>query len=261
MKKDEIRRDELRALFDSLKPWGHLMYVQGVPTKTESKWGEPIEYPVMLWDKIKPLLPDLRGKTVLDVGCNDGFFAFECRRLGASRVMGIEGDSLAIKHANLVNGLLGLGDIDFKHMTVYDIDSSLGAFNVTLFLGVLYHLKSPMLVLEKLSSITSETIIVDSAIRNSMVDIENRRMKIKGEPVMEFNEQVYIPHMTDRAMLDDFSYTPVYEGAFNWWLPNTECICALLRSCGFKKAEVMDENILPPQRTEVFGRAIVVAHK
>ncbi|MBW2307957.1 MAG: DUF1698 domain-containing protein [Deltaproteobacteria bacterium] len=262
MNKTRTDRDHLRTLFDDLKPWAHLMYVHGVPTKTESKWGEPVDYPASLWQKIKPLLPDLQGKTVLDVGCNDGFFAFECRRLGASLVVGIEADSLAFKHATLVNDLLGMGDISFKHMTVYDIDRSLGSFDVTLFLGVLYHLKNPVMVLDRLSSITKGRMIIDSAIRNSEIDIKNREAGKKGAPVMEFIEQAYSPHMTDRAMLDEFSYDPVYEGALNWWTPNTECICAMLRSSGFKTAEVVEERIIPPpQPKDAFGRAIVVAYK
>ena len=261
---DQTRTDReyLRTLFDNLKPWAHLIYVHGVPTKMESKWGEPLDYPASLWQKIRPLLPELWEKKVLDVGCNDGFFSFECRRLGASHVVGIEADSLAYKHATLVNDLLGPGGISFKHMTVYDMDSSPGSFHVTLFLGVLYHLKNPMLVMDKLASITTEMMIVDSAIRNSAIDMENRRAGKRGAPVMEFIEQRYSPHMTDRAMLDEFPYEPVYEGALNWWAPNTECICAMLRSCGFKTAEVVEERILqPPQPKDVFGRAIVVAHK
>jgi 2-polyprenyl-3-methyl-5-hydroxy-6-metoxy-1,4-benzoquinol methylase len=65
---------DLRILFDSLKPWHHLIYVDGIPTKTESAWGEPLEHPIPLWNKVKPLLPDLHGKRILDIGCNDGFF-------------------------------------------------------------------------------------------------------------------------------------------------------------------------------------------
>lgn len=254
--------DELRVLFDNLKPWAHNMNVHGVPTKTESKWGEPIDYPADLWAKVKPVLPDLSGKKVLDVGCNDGFFAFEASRLGASRVVGVEADSLAVKHANLVNELLGFGNITFNLMSVYDIDSSLGSFDVTLFLGVLYHLKNPLIALDKLASVTNDTIIVDSAIRNSAEDMENRKKGIQGAPVMEFIEPPYNPRITDRAMLDEFTEEPFYEGALNWWAPNTECICAMLRSCGFKTTKVTQERIvLPPQPKDAFGRAIIVACK
>jgi tRNA (mo5U34)-methyltransferase len=82
--------EELRQLFDSMKPWHHLIDVGGLPTTTESAWGEYLEHPRDLWENVAKLLPDLEGRRVLDVGCNDGYFLFACRRLGAAEVVGIE---------------------------------------------------------------------------------------------------------------------------------------------------------------------------
>ncbi len=97
---------DLRELFDSLKPWHHLIYVNGIPTKTESAWGEPLEHPIPLWKKIKPLLPNLQNKRLLDIGCNDGFFLFETRKLGASQAVGIEAAPRFYNHAKLINEML-----------------------------------------------------------------------------------------------------------------------------------------------------------
>src|SRR6059058_927348 len=105
----QLSSEELRALFDSMKPWHHLIDVHGVPTKTEPAWGDDLDHPRALWEQVSPLLPDLNGKRVLDVGCNDGFFLFACRRLGAQEVVGIEVQQHYYDHAVLVNRLLGLG--------------------------------------------------------------------------------------------------------------------------------------------------------
>ncbi len=129
-------------------------------------------------------------------------------------------------------------------MSAYDIDSSLGTFDITLLLGVFYHLKNPFLLLEKLSEITNEMIIIETAIRNSKEDSENRKLGKMGIPVMEFIEQPYRPK--------------TYEGTWNWWAPNVECVCAMLRTVGFSRVDIIDEYILmPPRQPNAFGRAIV----
>jgi tRNA (mo5U34)-methyltransferase len=242
--------DELRELFDSLKPWLHLIDVHGVPTKTEPAWGEYLEHPRHLWEEVSELLPDLAGKRVLDVGCNDGFFLFACRRLGAEEVVGIETDEHFVNHAALVNRLLDLGGIIVHRMSAYDIGETLGRFDVTLALGLIYHLKSPLFFFERVAPITSSMIVVETAVRNSNEDRANRERGVPGAPAMDFIEN-------PPAQLHP-------EGGPNWWVPNTECVQAMLRACGFSHTTVASEFILTPgpdrEPTE-FGRAIVVGEK
>jgi len=240
---------ELRELFDSTKPWHHLIDVDGVPTKVEPAWGESLDHPRALWEKVAPLLPDLGGKRVLDVGCNDGFFVFECRRRGAKAVVGIEVREHFFDHAVLVNGLLGLDGIDLHLMNAYEVGEALGTFDVTLALGLIYHLKNPFLFLERVASITS-TIIVETAVRNSNEDLRNRQRGRASPPSVEFIQN------------PPSELNP--EGGPNWWMPNTECVCALLRVCGFPHTVVATEHILTPgafRGPTEFGRAIVVGSK
>ena len=249
----EVRRysaGELRELFDSMKPWHHLIDVHGVPTKTEPAWGEYVDHPKLLWQDVKAVLPDLEGKRVLDVGCNDGFFLFACRRLGAEEVVGLEVHPHYFNHAVLVNRLLDLGGIDVRQMNAYDVGEELGQFDVTLALGLIYHLKNPFLFVERVGAITSGTIIVETAIRNSTVDRDNRAGGVAGVPSMDFVEN------------PPEELNP--EGGPNWWVPNTECVSALLRVCGFPHTTVGSETILEPgphRKSNEFGRAIVVGSK
>jgi hypothetical protein len=132
-------------------------------------------------------------------------------------------------------------------MNAYDVGEALGRFDVTLALGLIYHLKNPFLFLERVSAVTTSTIIVETAVRNSNEDLHNRELGIMGAASMEFVENA-------PAELNP-------EGAPNWWMPNAECVCAMLRVCGFPHTVVASEFILTPgkhrQPTE-FGRAIVV---
>ena len=230
-----------------MKPWHHLIDVDGVPTKTEPAWGDDLDHPRALWEQVASLLPDLEGKRVLDVGCNDGYFLFACRRLGASEVVGVEVQKHFYEHAVLVNELLDLGGITIELMSAYDVGDALGQFDVTLALGLIYHLKSPFLFLERVSKLTASTIIVETAVRNSNQDRLNRRLRRRGAPALEFVEN-------PPTQLEP-------EGAPNWWLPNVECVCSMLRTCGFAQTTVAAERILRPSKkrgpTE-FGRAIVV---
>jgi tRNA (mo5U34)-methyltransferase len=249
MASEQYTPEELRRLFDSLKPWLHRIDVHGVPTKIEPAWGEHLEHPRQQWEEVSALLPDLAGKRVLDVGCNDGFFLFACRRRGAEEVVGVETEEHFYNHAVLVNRLLGLGGITVHRMSAYDV-GELGAFDVTLALGLIYHLKSPLLFLERAAPITTATIVVETAVRNSAEDLENRDRGIRGAPAMDFVEN-------PPAHLHP-------EGGPNWWVPNSECVEAMLRSCGFGRTTVASETILEPSPTRgptEFGRAIVVGSK
>ena len=80
----------LRREIDALGTWFHNIDINGTPTKMRSQMGESLAYPASLWKRVEPALPDLRGLTVLDIGCNSGFFSLECKRRGAARVVGID---------------------------------------------------------------------------------------------------------------------------------------------------------------------------
>lgn len=83
-------------------------------TKTESVAGEPADHPRETWDIIKNCLPvDLSGKSVLDVGCNAGFYSVEAERRNAGRVLGVDATRREIMQADLVRRALGL-DIEFR---------------------------------------------------------------------------------------------------------------------------------------------------
>ena len=241
--------EELRRLFDSTKPWHHLIDVDGVPTKVEPAWGEELDHPRTLWEKVAPLLRDTKGKRLLDIGCNDGFCLFESRRLGVEEVVGLEVQEHYYEHAVLVNRLLAPGGVDVRLMSAYDVSEALGTFDVTLALGLIYHLKNPFLFLERIGPLTT-TIIVETAVRNSDEDVRNRANGLASPPSMEFVEN------------PPSELSP--EGAPNWWMPNTEGVCALLRVCGFPHTFVASEQLLTPgtfRGPTEFGRAIVVGTK
>ena len=117
--------EEMRAGVERLAPWFHrIELAPGVYTKDSSIAGEPVDHPMPTWTLVRQALPDdLSGKTVLDIGCNGGFYAVEAKRRGAARVLGVDSQRREVAQARFVRRALDL-DIEFERMSVYDIRPS-----------------------------------------------------------------------------------------------------------------------------------------
>ncbi len=102
----------------------------------------------MKWQRFAHAIPpDLTGKTVLDIGCNGGFYSIEMKRRGAERVLGIDFDDDYLAQARFAAEVTGL-DIEFRKLSVYDVGALGERFDIVLFMGVLYHLRHPLLALD-----------------------------------------------------------------------------------------------------------------
>lgn len=156
-------------------------------------------------------LPDLTGKTVLDVGAFDGYFSFAAERLGAARVLAA--DSFVWRRPGGKDGFelarraLGSSVQDIE-IDVLDISpESVGRFDVVLFLGVLYHMRHPLLALERMADVTDELLVVET-----MVDFTFLR-----SPAAAFYPW---------KMQGDHT---------NWWGPNRAAVLGMLQSAGFER--------------------------
>jgi tRNA (mo5U34)-methyltransferase len=164
-----------------------------------------------------PLPPDLSGKRVLDIGTWDGWFAFEAERRGAE-VVAVDN----IEQENFYYARRELGSrVVYDVAEVYELrERKLAPFDYTFFLGVLYHLRHPLLALEIVCELTTDIAIVDSFI----VD-DDYRGATGASPIpwMEFYETTELSNQVD-----------------NWVGPTLECLLALCRSAGFARAELFN---------------------
>jgi tRNA (mo5U34)-methyltransferase len=175
-------------------------------------------------DKLRALeLPRLDGKTVLDIGAWDGYFSFAAERLGAARVLAT--DSVAWGGApwgsqagfRLARETLG-SDVEDRYIDVMDISpDDPGRFDVVLFLGVLYHLRHPLLALERVAGVTSELLVLETLVDLPFV----RRPAAAFYPADEMNH-------------DDS----------NWWGPNVAAVLAMLQAVGFTDNRVIGRRSL-----------------
>lgn len=160
---------------------------------------------------------DLRGKSVLDIGAWDGFFSFEAERRGASRIVAIDAswrgsDGGPTKLGfNLARRALG-SRVEDMHLSVEDLDPArLGTFDVVLFLGVLYHVRHPLLSLERVRSVTSGLLVLETETDARW----SRRPALAFYPEGELNGD-----------------------PSNWFAPNEPALLGMLRAAGFASATV-----------------------
>jgi 2-polyprenyl-3-methyl-5-hydroxy-6-metoxy-1,4-benzoquinol methylase len=93
-------------------------------------------------------LPEsLEGKSVLDIGCNGGFYSLEMKRRGAARVLGVDYDDVYLNQARFAAEVLG-AEIEFAKLSVYDVATLGERFDLVIFMGVFYHLRHPLLALD-----------------------------------------------------------------------------------------------------------------
>src|SRR5256714_9886681 len=225
-----MTRAEILNGLKLLEPWFHRIDLgDGIFTKTESVMGEPIDHPRETWEVIEQCLPaELTGKSLLDVGCNGGFYCVEAKRRGARRVLGVDGQRQHVRQALFVRKVLGL-DLEFRRFSVYDLDpATVGVFDVTLALGLVYHLKHLVLALERLYDVTRELLIVETAIIPP-----------------EQTPPSFVQSLGEiRQTLHPLFYAENPPGAkeqvYNWFLPSPDALQALLLNTGFAEVSVFD---------------------
>ena len=205
-----------------LAPWFHNLHLPGGRrTAPDHPLGD---FPSYKWREIAPHVPeDLSGARALDIGCNAGFYSFELARRGAD-VLAVDVDDHYLRQAHWAAAELGLEDrIEFRRCGVYEL-ATLGEqpFDVVLFLGVLYHLRHPLLALDVVADLTGELLVVQTlttpgeervpAPADLSID-EREQLTREGWPAMAFIEHALAGDPT------------------NWWAPNAACVEAMLRSC------------------------------
>jgi tRNA (mo5U34)-methyltransferase len=214
---------ELTERIRTLGPWyQNIEVAPGVWTNPEMG-----DYPRSRWRTLEPWVPaDLTGKTVLEVGCNAGFFAIEMKKRGASRVVGIDIMPHVLAQARFTSARLGQ-DIELQQTSVYEL-ASLGAFDIVVCLGVLYHLKHPLYALEQISTACRSTLYFQSVVRGSVDDFEPAADYDVSEREVFTRPEFPKLFFTEQSVNGDSS---------NWWFATHSCLKAMLRVSGFPRIQ------------------------
>lgn len=203
---DQNIRDQLEQYLRMLMPWrkGPLsMFGLDINTEWHSDWK---------WDRVQPHINSLKGKTVLDIGCGNGYYALRSYGQGADLVVGIDPGQKYIMQFYALKKYLGNIPVHLLPLGVEDIPVSLKAFDTVFSMGVLYHRRSPLEHLIELreclkpgGELVLETLVIDGDVNT-----------------------VLLP--TDR-----------YQQMRNvWFLPSCDALVLWLQRCGFKNVRVVD---------------------
>jgi tRNA (mo5U34)-methyltransferase len=240
-------REQIEARVAALGQWFHNMDLDGVETAPDHFLGD---YPRMKWRRFAHAIPrDLSGKSVLDVGCNAGFYSIEMKRRGARRVVGIDSDDAYLAQARFAAEVCGT-DIELHRMSVYDVGKLGERFDVVLFMGVLYHLRHPLLALDVLREhVVGDLLVFQSMQRGSkgVLPLE------KDYPFSE--ESIFLEPGYPQMFFVERSYS---KDPTNWWIPNRACVEAMLRSAGFRIEMHPEEEVYLCRRSE--GAALHDTH-
>ena len=214
---ERMDQEKLRSRIDKIQWFHDFELAPGVMTNGWIPMAERLPY--------FQIPQDLGGKRVLDIGCADGYFTFLAESRGAD-VVAI--DSWPREGFFLAHEVLN-SRAEFCHMSAYDLcPDTFGLFDIVFFFGVYYHLKSPLLALERIASVTREYAIIESEI----VDFQC----VEGDGFSRFYE-----------------FNELNNDSSNWWGPNITCLLQTTRAAGFPRVEFVNgcDNT----------RAIVRAHK
>lgn len=216
MKLATREQDDLRAEIGSL-PWFH-----------QIDFGGGVISPGITSIQVLSAQADIyfrdgiAGKSMLDIGCWDGFNSIEASRRGAARVLATDQFAWSDKcwgsrrSFELARQHLA-PNIDTHVADVFELTpETVGVFDVVLFAGVFYHLRHPFLALERVSKLAKEMMIVETHV--DALD--------EPRPAMIF-------YPGSECANDDT----------NWWGPNRACVEAMLRDVGFPNVNYTEHPI------------------
>ncbi len=217
-----LSQGEIRERVDALGPWFHNLDLNGVRTAPTHYLGD---YPNVKWRHFSDVIPEnLEGKSVLDIGCNAGFYAMEMKRRGAERVLGLDTKDEYLEQAKFAASITGL-KIEFRKLSAYDVGELREKFDLVIFMGVLYHLRHPLLALDLIHEHVARDLLLFQSMQRGDSRVDTIEKDYDFWTTDQFDKPGYPKlHFIENRYADDPT---------NWWAPNRACVEAMLRSAGF----------------------------
>ncbi len=223
---------QLEQRIRELGPWFHNLRLGGIATAPDHFLGD---YPEVKYERFRTTIPtDLTGMTVLDIGCNAGFYSLEMKRRGADRVLGIDTDDRYLAQARFAADVSGL-DVQFDRLPVWDVAALRERFDLVIFMGVLYHLRHPLLALDLIHEHVAKDLLLFQSMQRGSREIAAIEQDYEFNAPAPFDEPAYPKmHFIEHRYSHD---------ATNWWVPNRACVEAMLRSAGFRIEAQPEEEV------------------
>jgi tRNA (mo5U34)-methyltransferase len=181
---------------------------------------------------------DLTGKRVLEVAPWNGFFTFECVRRGAAEVVALGPDDPDATGFNRTLRLLEVHNVRYMNDSVYGLPKlSVGTFDLILFLGIIYHLRHPLLALDYLHDCCSGCIFIDCPTIDEpdllILPPEQRELVAAHWALLRDLPIVYYAQQDEQTTDRDL---------FNWSFPTSRALRDWIRTSGFTIDHELQKN-------------------
>lgn len=231
----QTQADSLQSEIEALAPWFHNIHLPNGAQTAPNHWLG--DFPSFKWQSIASHLPeDLSGWSALDIGCNAGFYSIQLALRGAD-VLAVDHNQHYLKQAAWVVEQFGLQQqVRFEQKEVYQLANMQQRFDLVLFMGVLYHLRYPLLALDIVADRVQRLLVLQT-------------LMMPGEEVAEVPEDLQF-HDRERMHERGFPKMAFIEHKLtgdptNWWVPNHAGIAAMLRSANLEiTARPLEETYL-----------------
>jgi SAM-dependent methyltransferase len=248
-------RRDLMAEIEALGPWFYKFDLGGgVQTPLWEEW-----LALAHETRFRMVFPELDDRfggrwpevTCLDAGCNEGYVGFEIAKRGAKHVVGFDARDFNIRKAEFVNGHLNVPNIEFQLGDVTELSpDSYGMFDLTLCLGLLYHLDGPMDVLRRLRAVTREVCVVDTQVLRPSPPVSamwGPKLEETGDVIGLLSEEVRC------------TWNPLASTRSVSFVPNRSALQTMLRHAGFDDVRELAPYEGCFEQYATYDRVIVLA--
>jgi tRNA (mo5U34)-methyltransferase len=227
-----MSQEEIEERVRELGDWFQNIDLHGIPSAPNHFLGD---YPAVKWQRFAAAVPeDLTGKSVLDIGCNAGFYSIEMKRRGAGRVLGIDSEPMYLAQGRFAAEVLGM-EIQFRQLSVYDVAQLREKFDLVIFMGVLYHLRHPLLALDLIREHVAGDLLLFQSMQRGSQEVGTLTSDYDFWETDVFDRPDF-PRM--HFIEKRYAHDPT-----NWWIPNRACVEAMLRSARFRILQHPEEEV------------------
>ena len=260
-----MRDNEIQQKIASFPQWHYRFDLKGnlTPIFEERFANRHEQRKKYFFDPLVSLLGgSLAGRRVLDLGCNAGFWSLCAARAGCDYVLGIDGRQMHVDQANFVFEVEGVEKdrYDFVAGDLFGLDfREIGRFDIVLCLGLMYHISKHVELMEKISEVSEDVLLIDTALAR----LPGSSFKVRHERLDEprsavDREMVMTPTwdaMRDLAVQFDYKVAVLqprfddYEGADDYRKHRRAFLCAKQTDVTHVPAEIETTSPWTPMKS------------
>jgi len=261
--------------------WMYPFDLKGHLTPIPKNWdsyviyrNRPFKRKKYIFDPVVELLGgSLRGKRVLDLGCNAGFWSLCAIEEEADFVLGIDARQMFIEQANFVFEAKEVDKSKYNFIAgnILDIDfSEFGTFDIALCFGLLYHMNKPISLIEKIAKANNDILVLDTRVSNTWGSHMEILFDYEGPD--SYVDYKLVMRPTKRAVFDIvklFGYSAVmlkppftdYEGVWDYRWERRAFLCAKKTNLSKLSPELVEDINSRGERVRDFLRRTTEAFK